>query len=135
MGCTETFATFRIFSKDIAPDVIGKRLGLDATEMIPLDPNSRYRPRRENHFWSWTTEKKISSSDNSDHIWVIINLLAGKENLLSELRKDGCSTDVYCYWVSNGQGGPLLDLKIMESLLKLGLEIAWDIYFEDEAEK
>lgn len=33
MPCTETFATLRIFSKDLAQDIIGKQLDLLATKM------------------------------------------------------------------------------------------------------
>jgi hypothetical protein len=135
MTCVETFATLRIFSKDIEPDIIENRLGLLATKMIPIDPNSRYRPRRESHLWSWTTEGIIDSTDNVEHINAILQLLEGKESLLSELRKDGCATDIFCFWISSGQGGPFLELKTMESLLKFGLEISWDIYFDDENEK
>jgi len=134
MACTETYETLRIFSENIPPDVIGKRLGISATEMIPLDPNSRYKPRREYNLWSWSTEGKINSVDNLEHVWKIIDQFKDRENKLADLREKGCNMDIFCYWDSTGQGGPHLDIKTMESLLKLGLEISWDIYFEDESE-
>jgi hypothetical protein len=134
MACTETYAALRIFSKNISPDIIGMRLGFSATEMIPLDPNSRYKVRRECNFWSWSTKGIIDSTDNIEHLYKIIEHLKGKENLMSELREDGCSTDIFCYWSSTGQGGPFLDIKTMESFVKLGLEISWDMYFDGEDE-
>ena len=63
-----------------------------------------------------------------------LTCLKDKENILANLREKGCSMDIFCYWDSTGQGGPRLDIKKMESLLTLGLEISWDIYFEDESE-
>ena len=133
MACTGTFATLRIFSRDISPDIIGKMLAITASEMMPIEPNSRYKPRREFNLWSWSTEGKINSVDNLEHVWKIIDLLNDKENVLANLREKGCSMDIFCYWDSTGQGGPHLDINTMESLLKLGLEISWDIYFEDES--
>ena len=134
MACTETYATLRIFSKNISPDEIGKILGVSATEMIPLDPNSKYKSRREYNFWNLCSEGGIDSTDNLKHLRYLIDRLENKEGLLSELRKKGCDTDIFCYWSSTGQGGPYLDLKTMESLLKLGLEISWDMYFSGEDE-
>jgi hypothetical protein len=69
-----------------------------------------------------------------EHVGKIIDILKNKENILLELRRDGCSIDIFCYWVSTGQGGPSLDINTMESLLKLGLEISWDIYFDEEVD-
>ena len=75
MECTETFATLRIFSRGISPDIIGNMLAVTATEMVPIDPSSRYKPRREYNLWSWSTEGKINSFDNLEHVWKIIDLL------------------------------------------------------------
>ncbi|MEM7430997.1 MAG: DUF4279 domain-containing protein [Pseudomonadota bacterium] len=134
MACTETYATLRIFSTDLHPDKIGEILGIVATHTRPLDPDSKYRPRRENHSWSWETRKKVDSTDNVEHLAAVIECLDGRTVALKQLRDMGCKTDICNYWVSNGQGGPSLDVDMMGTLHGLGLPIWWDIYFESEDE-
>ncbi len=46
----------------------------------------------------------------------------------------GCQTDICNYWVSNGQGGPSLDVEMLGALHDLGLPIWFDMYFEREDE-
>jgi len=134
MMCIETFATLRIFSEQIHPEAIGERLEIDATEMLPIDPESPYRPRRETNLWSWSTEGRVESVDSLVHIAAIIERLKDKAVQLEELRASGCQTDICGYWVSSGQGGPALDVKAMASLHTLGLDIWWDIYFGGKSE-
>ena len=129
MSCLETYATLRIFSQTLDPSEISRILDLDATRSKPLDPASKYRPRRENHFWAWCTRTIVDSKDGLEHVRTVILTLAGKEQELGELRKAGCDIDVCCYWSSSGQGGPFLDVAALTGLARLGLEICWDVYF------
>ena len=132
--CLETYATLRIFSESLAPDVIGDVLGVEATVAKPIDPASRYRPRRETNFWGWCSEGSVNSVDNLQHVAAIIDLLDGKAAALEDLRSRGCQIDICCYWVSTGQGGPSMDMATMKALVALGLEIWWDVYFGKEEE-
>jgi hypothetical protein len=132
--CLETFATLRIFSEALHPDVIGQRLQIVSRETRPRDLSSRYRPRRETNYWGWCTRGIVNSTNNVEHVAAVIDLLAGKESLLDELRQAGCSIDICCYRVSCGQGGPSLDVAMMQSLCKLGLGIWWDGYFGSDAD-
>lgn len=136
MACTETYATLRIFSADVHPDKIGELLGVEATRTVPRDPDSKYRVRREWHMWSWQTRDVVESTDNTEHLAEIVRQLDGRSQLLRELREMGCQTDIFCYWVSNGQGGPSLDVDMMGNLHELGLPVTWDMYFggEDESD-
>ena len=129
MSCLETYATLRIFSQTLDPSEISRILDLVATRSKPLDPASKYGPRRENHLWAWSTRTSVDSKDGLEHVRTVIRALAGKEQRLDELRKAGCDIDVCCYWVSSGQGGPLLDVEALTGLARLGLEIWWDVYF------
>ena len=135
MSCIETYATLRVFSVDHHPDEIGKILGMEATDTHPRDPNSKYRPRRESHFWSWETRDHVESTDNVEHLAAIISQLDGRSDALQKLRDMGCQTDICNYWVSNGQGGPSLDVEMMGRLHELRLPIWWDMYFEAESER
>lgn len=132
MSCLETYATLRIFSATMAPESIGAKLGIAATKATPADADSRYRNRRERNLWTWSTRGIVDSRDNLEHVHAVVSLLEGKAAQLSELRALGCQTDVFCYWVSSGQGGPSLGSATMLSLATLGLDVAWDIYFGEE---
>jgi hypothetical protein len=135
MTCLETYATLRIFSEALHPEVIGQRLQIDGMDMLPRDPASRYRPRRETNYWGWCTRPLVDSTNNVDHIAAVVNLLESKGSVLDELRLEGCDIDICCYWVSSGQGGPSLDVDMMQSLCKLRLSIWWDVYFSDGTDK
>ena len=134
MTCTRTFTTLRIFSEDISPERISDILGVEATKVFPIDTDSKSRSRRETNLWKWCTEEHLDSSDNLKHIWVVLNLLKGKVEQLDQLRSKGCKIDLVNFWDSSGQGGPSLDLTTMSALIRLGLEILWDVYFDHETE-
>jgi hypothetical protein len=52
---------------------------------------------------------------------------------VAELQQEGARTDVFCYWVSaSGQGGPRLLPSTMGRLAQLGLEVGFDVYFQDD---
>ena len=116
------------------PESIGNLLGVLPTSTLPIDLTSRYRRRREWNLWRWSTETIIESCDNLEHLRAIIERLNGRENQLATLRAQGCQTDIFCYWISSGQGGPYLDISTIRALATLGLDIAWDMYFGDESE-
>ena len=132
MACTETFAALRIFSEEHHPDTISEILGVVASRTIPRDPKAKYRVRRETHYWVWETRDFIESADNEEHLTALIEEFRGRANALAKLREMGCQTDVSNYWVSNGQGGPILEVDMMAEFVRLGLSIWWDVYFEDQ---
>jgi len=133
MTCVETYATLRIFSRTLHPAVISGSLGIDATDPVPLDPASKYRPRCEVNYWGWCTRQHVASkTDNSLHIAALLALVQGKAAELEQLRSVGCETDICCFWVSDGQGGPSLDVAVMRELARLGLGIWWDVYVDSE---
>ncbi len=134
MACTETFSTLLIFSVDIPPEEISAALELKATDIWVKDPTHKYRHKRERNIWKLCTDKLCSSVDNLEHIEVILNQLDGKEAALQELRDLGCVTRITNYWDSDGQGGPSLTPLLMQKLSDFGVEILWDVYFDDESE-
>ena len=92
------------------------------------------RNRREWNLWKWSTRGVLQSRDNLEHLRAVVALLEGKADQLAGLRASGCQTDIICYWVSSGQGGPYLDSSTMRSLATLGLDVAWDMYFGEESD-
>jgi len=132
MACIETFATLRVFSKEIHPDEITKTLDVSPTNTSPIDLESKYKKRREFHLWSFSTKDLSKSVSNAEHLELIFKSLEGKSDKLNILREQGCDTDIFCFWVSSGQGGPIADLELMKEAVKLGLPISWDMYFDGE---
>ena len=129
MSCLETRATLRIFSESLPPDEVSRILGTAATRPRPKELDSKYRPRREYHYWSWSSDSQIHSLDGLEHVRAITTLLRDKHEELERLRQVGCEIDVCCYWVSSGQGGPSLEVSDLAALSSLGLAIWWDVYF------
>jgi len=132
MACTRTYATLRIFSKDIHPDEITKALGVLPTSTRPIEPESKYKNRRAFHCWAYTTEEASDSVKNIEHLESILKALDGKAEKMDILRKRDCDTDIFCYWDSTGQGGPVVTVELMEKLVKFGLGVSWDMYFDDK---
>ena len=116
------------------PGEIEVALDIEATKAYLRDPSSKYRPRREWNSWQLCSENHVYSNDNSEHIHWILDNLHGKEKALEELRSKECSIVLTNFWDSTGQGGPSLNIKTMESLVRFGLPISWDIYFDEENE-
>lgn len=131
MSCLETFATLRIFSDSLHPDEVTRRLGVEPTKRRPINLESKYRHERESHYWGWSSDSGVASRDGLEHVGAVIELLRGKHEALQELQRAGCQTDLCCYWVSSGQGGPTLDVPTLSALASLSLDIWWDVYFSD----
>jgi hypothetical protein len=134
MSGLETHATVRIFSESLHPDEISRTLGISATRPRPKEPDSKYRPRREYHYWSWCSDDQVHSLDGLEHVRAVTTLLRDKHEELERLRGAGCDIDVCCYWVSSGQGGPSLEVSDLAALSSLGLPIWWDVYFGEPEE-
>ncbi len=131
MGCSRTYLSFRVLSEKLPPDRITEILGVEPTKFREIDKQSKYKHETEFHYWSFSTKDVLESNKNEEHIQFVVDKLSGKEKELSTLRENRCSTDIYCFWQSTGsQGGPVLEVSLMSSLVSLGLSIAWDIYCE-----
>ncbi len=63
MSCLETYATLRVFSREIAPEEIGRLLAIDGSKLRPINPGSRYRHEREHHYWAWSTQSRVLALD------------------------------------------------------------------------
>lgn len=129
MTCLRTYIGLCIYSKDLPPAEITDRLGIEASREVTRDPTSKKRGVREHNLWVWSTRGLMESTDHIEHFRRLFALLEGKDDALGELRKLGCSMEVSCYWDSDGQGGPWLDLATIDALSRFRLEPWWDIYF------
>jgi hypothetical protein len=58
--------------------------------------------------------------------------LNSKKDGIEFLRNSGAELDIFCYYVSTGQGGPTMSAEQMSNLGRLGLDVVWDIYFASD---
>lgn len=131
--CEETYSTLRIFSDEISPSEVEKALKITPTKSFKKgEPFGRNRLFRKAHGWFFSTRKLTTSRDTRRHVDLILEALEGKEKAMKMLLKKGCKIDVTSYYLSNGQGGPALWPHQMLKLGKLGIEIWWDVYFNEE---
>ena len=134
MSCTKTFASLRIFSKNISPTEMTFALKILPTNQRPRDIGSKIRSHRDTHYWNWSTEGRVNSNKTSEHLDVIIELLDEKQGAIYKLQEQGCQIDIFCFWSFDGQGVISLPTNTMGQLVKLGIGVHWDVYYDDETE-
>jgi len=131
--CVKTYSTLCIFSDAVDPAEISATLGVMATSSFKKgEPYSKGRLQRKANGWFYSTKGSVRSKDTRRHIDFILKALDSKETAIGTLRQKGCKMDISSYWVSIGQGGPTLRPHQMTKLGNLGIEIWWDIYFDEE---
>lgn len=131
--CARTYSTLRVFSDDLAPDEITKLLQIQPTKAFRKgDSHTRGRLHRKANGWFYCTKEMSASKDTRRHIDLILKAFDKKVACIKKLHRAGCKIDITSYWVSTGQGGPLLMPQQMLSLGALGIAVWWDIYFKGE---
>ena len=118
--CRETHATFRL-TRESGID------GAAITEKLRLEPSDMSA-----RTWLLESENEIQSLDTRRHIDHLLDQLEPRRVALETLRSQGYSTDVFCYWVSaGGHGGPTVSPEQAGRLADLGIELGFDVYFEE----
>jgi hypothetical protein len=131
MSCVRTFVTLRVFSPRLAGGEISAVLGLQPSGSRDRNPAARVAKQREYSIWKWSTKGLLESRDDQDHLELLLSNISKLRGEFEYLRNQDCLIDVFCYFESDGQGGPSLTSTQMASLSLLGLDIAWDIYFDE----
>lgn len=130
--CRKTSSALRIFSDSVRPEFITAKLGISPTDSFSKgDHHGDGRFSRKFNGWLLSSENVINSKDTRRHVDWLISKLANRENELKELRAMGVELDISCFWLSTGQGGPIISPTQMKELSRLDLEIWWDIYFDN----
>jgi hypothetical protein len=85
--------------------------------------------------WFLSTQGRLKSKDSRRHIdWLLDKIEPVSEQILT-LQKQGVFMDFTCFWGSaSGNGGPIISPEQMSRLVKMNLEVWWDVYFEGEDE-
>lgn len=133
-SCLETYATLRVFSEKSTAAEIAAVLGLPATESFSRGDffGSKGQTRRHSG-WLLSTQGLVTSRDGRRHLAWLLDRLRNKNEALESLRKSGADLDISCYYLSVGQGGPIMSSAQMLELGQLGLDVWWDMYFDPDA--
>jgi len=133
-ACERTNASLRIINDNLDPEAISRQLGIQPTWAWRKGElrGARKIPSRVG-IWGLSTEF-MQSRDIRRHLDWLIEQLVGKEEYLKQLQKQGYRMDVFCYWVSNGQGGPTVSPKNMRGLANLGIELGFDFWMGGDDE-
>lgn len=128
--CKETYATLRIFSDTLSPTEITTALGVVPSQSFAK--GDEIQPGRQRRFNGWllTTEGSLTSRDTRRHIDSLLLKLRDSASGLAAVRSQGAEIDLCCFWASTGQGGPLLSPHQMKELVRLDIEVWWDVYFD-----
>jgi hypothetical protein len=128
LGTHRTFATFRVFSRDLDPDEVSRALNIEPTRSFRAgDKRDVGAPYRRGG-WLLSTED-FASRDVREHVDRLLDRLQPAAPALAHLVEGGAQCNVVCYWsTDNGQGGPQLDPAQMAGLAGLHLPILFDVY-------
>lgn len=129
--CAETHSTLRIFSDKLSPPQITAALQVEPTSSFHQgDLHAQGKLRRKTNGWFYSTEAMCDSNDGRHHLDLILSAFEEKARAFDKLRQRGGAIDIVSYWVSTGQGGPVLMPRHLLELGQLGVEVWWDMYFQ-----
>lgn len=136
-SCLETHCTLRIYSGDVAPNELTKKLQIQPTETLEkgrIRSNTLGRVRRDK-FNAWFLESSnfVSSLDLRRHLdWLLLQLRPRRDAIRYLQTVAHVRMGITCAWYSrSGHGGPTLWPEQMAALADLNIECGFDIMFID----
>jgi hypothetical protein len=131
--CARTYATLRIYSNSIDPDEITLLLGINPTSIQRcgelVQSSRKTNTAHKLNGWFLTSDGALESRDIRQHLNWLLDQLASKEAAIRSLQLENCRMDISCYWLArDGHGGPTISPRQMEALVKLNLELWFDVY-------
>jgi len=130
--CKRTYCWLSITSKTIGIEEFRELEGIESSWINVKGDTYKNRINPSNS-WSLTTKNIVWQPDVNIHVKWLTKQLEGKENVIARLCEANCNMGVVCYWWSKsvGPGGPVLDVRSIRGLGKLGIPIAFACYFDD----
>ncbi len=115
-----TYATLRIYDKDLDPDLVTRTLGIEpiCVQIKGQTTTGRYGVVRIATIGGWflSTEGQVDSRDVRRHLFWLLDKLLDTDTAIQALRAGGHRMDVFCFWRSaEGHGGPTLSPEIMSA--------------------
>jgi hypothetical protein len=131
--CERTYATLCIYLPEhINPNTISEELSIQPSRIRIKGEVKDRRIKNWPNAWFLTTDEKIQSKDVRRHVDWLIEQLEGKEESILKLQANNGKIKISCYWLSSiGHGGPMLSPNTLKKLGDLGIEIEFDVYFDD----
>jgi len=129
-ACEETYTVLGIFTGEIIPDLVTHTLNITPSDLVEKG-KIRWGHKKPATFNGWflSSKEQVESMDSRRHIDWLLAQLAGKEGQLRKIVEKSEKAFICCYWVSGfGHGGPTLSKKQMEGLIKLGLDLEFEIH-------
>ena len=127
--CKATYASLCVHRDELDPDDVSSRLGIVPSKAHRTGDEYRYGYVVPTGGWFLSSQEQVESKDVCRHVVWILDRLAGKEAELLRLQDEGHEMYVFCYWLSaSGHGGPELSHEVMQRLVSLRLDIAFDVY-------
>lgn len=135
--CVETYATLRCYHAEAAPEAVTEALGIQPSSSHVkgtqlMDGRQVCRPISG---WLLRSKGAVESRDVKRHIDWLLDQVCSLESRLTALKDQGWRMDINCYWLSGGQGGPMLDPSQMAELARLNLTCGFDVYWVAESEE
>jgi hypothetical protein len=147
-NCRETYATFRLYGRDLVPDAItvGTGISPSGTQLRGDRRKGIYRPA-DVGMWKLTSRGHVESTDLETHIVWLLDLLEPVRDALQPYTSEVegslwqdplpgvVAADICCFWLSQtGHGGPLFSPRLMHRLSSMNLALWMDNYFVSEGE-
>ncbi len=130
-ACERTYATVRIYPGDMPPDEVSNILKIRPTKVSLA--GTKGGGRKSINGWFFSSEGKVDSRDSRRHIDYLLDEIEASERGILELQGVGVKIDICCFWVSSaGNGGPIISPKQMARLVRLNIDIWWDVWFSPQ---
>lgn len=134
-SCSRTYVTLAVYSKEIDLDRISTELGVPPTDtQLAGRAMSSIGPTRlaKCNGWFFSSQERSKSRDVRAHIDFVLDAVAPAISALRRLARTTCEVRLYCYWESAaGNGGPILDQRVISRLAQLPAEFHFDIWFQN----
>ena len=122
--CRRTYVTLCIYPITGDTAQITSQLGISPTEV-----QTEGLAGAKITAWFLESENHIQSKDIRRHLDWLLGQLVHCQSGLDQLRSNGASIFVSCFWASTaGHGGPVISPSQCALLATLKLELAFDVY-------
>lgn len=129
-------ACFRVSSDRLGTTEITRTLGLEPNHA--KEKGARAADRPDAYVLPatvWSVDSGLASDDSLDlHISSLLDLLETRADAVRSLAARGCNIEFFTGFASeNGQGGVVLDAKLLGRMAALGIDLGLNLYPPERA--
>lgn len=124
-----TFATLRMWGKDVVPRLISQSLGLEPTDSHEAGSQRSALTTWGDSYWEFSTQGFLDSDDISHHITYLLDKIAQKTPEIECIIGSGGNIDIFCFLsINTFNYGFTLSPLLLQRVSSMGLSIGIDIY-------